>query len=249
MFTSAVTNLRHEIKLLITYADYVALSKKIGALLPKDSFTSDTGDYFIRSLYLADEYISSYREKMAGSDKRKKYRIRIYNCSDNVIKLECKQKVGARICKTSCSITKEMFEEYINGNPTPLLKSEHDLAKEVYSLTRSKLLSPMVVVDYDREAYVHPLSNTRITFDKFLHAGINDVNIFNKDLLTYPVFTDDLVILEIKYDYFFPSYLADLLKTVRGKKIALSKYCMCADAMLNLNNAAVSINSINGGTY
>ena len=53
------------------------------------------GGYTIRSLYFDDYCNSAYEEKDAGILMRKKYRVRIYNGSDKVIKLERKKKYGA----------------------------------------------------------------------------------------------------------------------------------------------------------
>lgn len=51
--------------------------------------------YMIRSLYFDDCYECAYEEKLAGVEARSKYRIRIYNYSDSIIKLECKHKEGS----------------------------------------------------------------------------------------------------------------------------------------------------------
>jgi len=232
---SLVTNLRHEIKLLIPYADYIALSRRLSVILEKDKFTKENGDYFIRSLYLDDIYNSSYVEKIAGTDNRCKYRIRIYNCSDDVIKLEKKEKFGARIKKTSCSITREMYDELMAGNPAPLLETGEPLAKEVYTMVRARKLAPSVIVDYDREAYVHPLSNTRLTFDKSLHSGVSGFDIFDKDAVTLPIFPNGSVIFEVKYDTYLPAHLAAIISSARGLKLSLSKFCMCREKLADVN--------------
>ena len=64
----------------------------LGALLSRDKHGGEAGEYMIRSLYFDDMYQSAYEEKQSGVYARKKYRIRIYNCLDNVIHLECKYK-------------------------------------------------------------------------------------------------------------------------------------------------------------
>jgi len=241
---SLETNLRHEIKLLISYADYVALSRKLSTVMDKDKYTLEQGDYFIRSLYLDDIYDSAYHEKVSGSDNRRKYRIRIYNNSDKVIKLERKEKFGARIKKTSCSITREIYDEYMAGNPAPLLDVGHPLADEVYTLARSKQLSPCVIVDYDREAYVHPLANTRLTFDKALHASITSYDIFEDNITTMPIFPYGSVIFEVKYDDFLPAHLASMISTVNGHKMSLSKFCLCRDKLIESNFTTKGLNRI-----
>jgi hypothetical protein len=42
------------------------------------------------------------------------------------------------------------------------------------------LLKPKTIVDYTREAYVYPVGNVRITFDKSIRTGIYSKNLFDK---------------------------------------------------------------------
>ena len=54
--------------------------------MKNDKFANADGDYHIRSLYFDDINNTALFEKQAGILTRKKYRIRIYNLEDNVIK-------------------------------------------------------------------------------------------------------------------------------------------------------------------
>ena len=91
-----------------------------------------------------------------------------------------------------------------------------------------------MIVDYDREAYVHPISNVRLTFDKNLRAGIESSDIFNTDMITLPIFLNQSVILEVKYDEIIPKYLTDIISQAKGTRMALSKFCMCNDKLKTL---------------
>ena len=46
------------------------------------------------------------------------------------------------------------------------------------------LLRPVVLVDYVREAYLHPAEEVRITFDKQLRTGLWSRDLFNPDVPT-----------------------------------------------------------------
>ena len=92
---------RHEQKYLMTWAQYQALRPAWGTLLRGDPHVGPTGEYSIRSLYFDDMYQSAYEEKLSGVFARKKYRVRVYNCKDTAIHLECKYKQGPYICKES----------------------------------------------------------------------------------------------------------------------------------------------------
>lgn len=60
----------------------------------------------IRSLYFEDYFNSAYAGKGIWCSDAKKYRIRIYDCSDRSIKLERKKKFGSYIYKESRSADK-----------------------------------------------------------------------------------------------------------------------------------------------
>ena len=229
-----IKSLRHEIKLLLSYAEYVSMSNIIKQIIDRDKYSLENGDYFIRSLYLDDINSTAYETKISGVDNRKKYRIRCYNGSNSVIKFECKSKYNNRIHKVSFPITYEQYNLFMNSEFDFLKTINHPLAKEVYALTAYAGLSPSTVVDYDREAYVHPLSNTRLTFDKNLRAGISSFDIFDEELVTLPIFDNNSVIFEIKYDKYIPAHIVDVISIVRGLKSSLSKFCMCKEKLLEV---------------
>ena len=91
------------------------------------------------------------------------------------------------------------------------------------------LLRPVVLVDYVREAYLHPAEEVRITFDKQLRSGLLSKDLFNPYVPTIPPFDENLIILEVKYNRILPSYIRDILTTYgQGACIsAISKYTWC----------------------
>ena len=100
---------RHELKYLISYADKAELVVRLAPVLHLDPHAQQ-GGYFIRSLYFDDYWNTAYEEKDAGVLLRKKYRIRIYNCSDRSIKLERKKKFGSYIYKEAAPLTHAEFD-------------------------------------------------------------------------------------------------------------------------------------------
>ena len=102
--------LRNEIKYLLTYEEYLILSARIRAVLPMDKHASDPSGYVISSLYLDDQYNSSYYEKIAGTANRSKYRLRAYNFDDSYITLECKEKHKNMIQKESVRIDRATYD-------------------------------------------------------------------------------------------------------------------------------------------
>ena len=71
-----------------------------------DPHVTDTGVYNISSLYFDDCYNTCYYENENGTDPREKFRIRIYNHSDERITLECKRKERGKTLKTAHQVTK-----------------------------------------------------------------------------------------------------------------------------------------------
>lgn len=74
---------RNEWKYLISTSEKELLELRMKHLLKKDPNAKGNG-YMIRSLYFEDYFNSAYAEKESGVLMRKKYRIRIYDCSDPV---------------------------------------------------------------------------------------------------------------------------------------------------------------------
>ena len=219
--------LRHELKYHITPAELGVLRGVLRPLMQLDPNGNENNEYHIRSLYFDTINDDALEEKIAGVGNRKKYRIRIYNFSDRVIKLECKSKYGDLISKQSVTIPRDLAEQLIAGDPEGLQRMRHPLFHDVFREMRTRLLRPVVIVDYVREAYIHPAEEVRITFDKQLRTGLYARDMFNPALPTYPVFDDPVEILEVKFDEFLPSYLQSVLSGVTAQRSAVSKYTWC----------------------
>ena len=219
--------LRHELKYFITPAEMSVLRGILTPVMQLDPNGDENNEYHIRSLYFDTINDDALEEKIAGVGNRKKYRIRIYNFSDKVIKLECKSKYGDLISKQSVSIPRDLCEQLIAGDPEGLQRMRHPLLHDVYREMKTRLLRPAVIVDYTREAYIHPAEEVRITFDKQLRTGLYSHDMFNRSIPTYPVFDDPVEILEVKYDEFLPTYIQSILSGITAQRSAISKYTWC----------------------
>ena len=219
--------LRHELKYHITPAELSVLRSVLTPVMQLDPNGNENNEYHIRSLYFDTINDDALEEKIAGVGNRKKYRMRIYNFSDKVIKLECKSKYGDLISKQSVSIPRDLAEQLIAGDPDGLQRMRHPLLHDVYREMRTRLLRPAVIVDYVREAYIHPAQDVRITFDKQLRTGLYASDIFNPMLPTYPVFDDPVEILEVKFNEFLPTYIQSIISGVTAQRSAVSKYTWC----------------------
>lgn len=221
---------RNEIKYLINQYDYLILKSRLSHLLRPDSHS---GSYRVRSLYFDDSNNSSLLEKLDGIDDREKYRIRIYNLSDNTIKLERKVRKGQYISKETYPLRRETVENITNNKfDTSLLKYE-GLLRTLYLKSSKDVLRPVLIVDYQREAYTFPNDNVRITFDSDLRFPLNSLDIFEDRLPTRSVLPPTTLIIEVKYDRFLPGFIRSLLQTTSATKMSLSKYALCRESNLN----------------
>lgn len=218
---------RHELKYFVSYGEYMLIRERLRHILKCDPYAGKNGAYHIRSLYFDDHTDTALKTKLSGDDEREKVRIRIYNLSDSVIKLESKRKNGPYISKTSLRITREQADLLAAGDARALRGMDSPLAIYVYNLMRARLLRPVVLVDYTREAYVHPVQNVRITFDKELSSGVFSKNLFSGHVATAPALEHGLMVLEIKFASYFPDFLRSLVQTDHFQRSAISKYVIC----------------------
>ena len=221
--------LRHELKFFITPLEYEVLHRVLERTLHRDSNGDENNEYAIRSLYFDTRYNDALIDKLDGVKNRDKYRIRIYNFSDKIIRMECKTKVGQMISKRSLGIPRLLAEQLIAGDPTGLERTRSGLLRDVYREMAINGLRPVVIVDYVREAYIHQAEEVRITFDKQLHTGLLSKDIFNPNVSTIPAFDNNEMILEVKFNRFLPPYIRDLLCTHvhSAQNSAISKYVWC----------------------
>ncbi len=219
---------RHELKFLISYAEKDVIESRLKTFATIDSHAID-GQYFIRSLYFDDMWHNAYEEKMAGTASRKKYRVRIYNYSDDFISLECKHKQGNYIYKTSARLSREEFEKIIKGDYSFLLKRDDELCREFYVECITNGMRPEVIVDYDRVPWIYDHGTVRITFDMKVRSAFNDWNIFSKNIPAFDAMESDYLIMEVKYTEFFPEIFRSILPPEQSIYTAASKFVMCDD--------------------
>ncbi|HSN58104.1 MAG TPA: polyphosphate polymerase domain-containing protein, partial [Clostridiaceae bacterium] len=190
---------RHELKYYINYCDYLALRSRLKLLMKPDPNAGINGDYMIRSLYFDDLKDTALYEKAAGIRIRHKYRIRTYNLSDSVIKLERKNKVGGYINKESARLSRETVDALMR-NDLVGLDTDDILIRDFKMSIMNDGLRPKVIVDYDREAYVCSFSDTRVTFDKELRVPMTSNDIFDASIPTEILVKMPRLIMEVKFN-------------------------------------------------
>ena len=220
---------RHELKYLVNQAEYRQLQTVLRSLLGHDAHAGPDGGYHIRSLYMDDLYHTAYRQKMAGVEVRKKYRVRIYNCKGTHIALECKHKNGAYVYKESVPLTRGEYTALCRGDCGFLLRKPQPMATQFFLEARANLIRPRVIVAYDREAFVNDVGTVRITFDKALTAMEPRQDLFDPQAPGYHVLPPGQMILEVKFTGILPEYIQSIFRAYSFVRTSASKFCLCAD--------------------
>ena len=218
---------RNELKYVASEADLALIENRIRGLIRPDVHAGADGRYIIRSLYFDDYYNSYYRENENGTDPREKFRIRIYNADLSYIHLELKKKEHSMTQKVSCTITEEQCRTLMRGEPLKPDDSYPPVLQKLCLLMRTRLLKPVVIVEYEREPFASSLGNTRITFDRNIRSSDKTDLFLEKDIPARPIMPAGRQILEVKYDEFLPDYLNRNMQLNTLRQTAYSKYYLC----------------------
>ena len=216
---------RTENKYLLNEADISNLKFKLDKLLERDKHSKQSS-YIVRSLYFDSINNIDFNTKMAGTEIRKKIRLRTYDYTDDKCKLEIKQKNGDLQHKISMWIKKEDAKKLIKGDYSVLIsyvKTNSD-ALFFYSTMQLGGYKPVALIEYDRIAYTYPMYSTRITFDMNVRSVESNFDLFDEKPLYYPV-VENKTILEVKYNEKLMGFISDTIKKYQLNKTAVSKYC------------------------
>ncbi len=224
--------LRQEKKYIISKTDYIKYSAAFNTYLAQDENNGEHG-YMVRSLYFDTLWDNDFVEKEDGVEIRRKIRLRIYKPTDQFAGLEMKQKQGSQQLKRSLKMTREDAILLTKGIYTPLLGYKDPFAKELYAVMNMRFYRPKAIVEYNRKAFIAKENSIRITFDHSIRATESCFDIFSENLNTYPVFSQDGVILEVKYNGFLLSYIKDMLDRVEQSELSVSKYALSRTICLN----------------
>ncbi|MEF9951160.1 MAG: polyphosphate polymerase domain-containing protein [Clostridium sp.] len=215
---------RREMKYFISIEDYYFFKDSFSKVLYHDSH-SESGSYMVRSLYFDSINNIDYHDKIDGIENRKKVRLRVYSPQDNVAKLEVKYKFNQNQRKESLIISREDAKAIINGDYDVLLKYQDRLAHKVYSIMVTMLYTPKVMVQYNREAFIHPEYGIRATLDTEISSSEVDFDLFSENISLIPVFDFSKPVLEVKYDKYIYKWFQDMVSSRSCTNSSISKYC------------------------
>ncbi len=218
---------RHELKYVLTPIQYILLQSRLKWVMRPDEHAGESGEYFIRSVYFDTPDRRALREKQNGVHDRRKYRIRFYDGDSSKCRLECKEKTGTRIAKRGQLLTETETDMLLDARAGEIT-GQDSLLRTLQTGIETEGLAPAVTVDYVREAYVLPLSDLRVTFDKEIAWGpVEDCLSHERYLCNTYV---DSVVLEVKYNEYLPGHISDILSSVGPIQTAVSKYVACVES-------------------
>lgn len=229
-----MTEYRNEWKYICTEIDLELLRRRIGPIMKLDSNQQGRTCYNIRSLYFDDYEDSCFYANTEGLDYRRKFRIRIYNHSSQRIQLEIKYKIHGMTKKESCPITEEQCRLLMAGESLPYDDSYPKPLMALYLAMKTDRMRPVEIVEYERTAYIYPVGNVRVTFDRNISGSRRIESFLDEELPLLPVMQRGRHILEVKYDEVLPSYIAAALDTGRLEQTAFSKYYLCRLRLKNM---------------
>jgi len=234
---------RHELKYYIPERLYPRIISLIEPYMELDPFSQkqETKSYLVRSLYLDTLDRRFYNEKLAGLHTRKKLRIRGYNDNNSEVFLEIKRRYNNIIVKQRAQIEFENLPYILDGYGWYKAEGKNRMEAETINnftyLKRILGLEPLVLITYDREAYMGAFdSRARLTFDRNLRClpGKNTALFYpGADWLT----VTNRCILELKFDGELPFFFRQLIRRLSLRAEAISKYCnsidRCGRVLLN----------------
>lgn len=216
---------RVEDKYLLSSCESELLKRRLNHVMKLDSYCGKSGKYLITSIYFDDCTCSILEDSEEGFSERKKYRLRFYNNDLSYIKLEKKIKKYNRIMKESMKITEEQMKELLAGNT--IFGTHSQLLDEYNAEINVSLLKPVILISYERTAFINESGNVRITFDDNIMYSKEIKNA--SDLLkigaknSWKLLSKD-TILEVKYDQLLPVYIAQMLEFNNLIQVSFSKY-------------------------
>lgn len=227
---------RAEDKYLCTAQELTVLQSRIDTVLRPDSNQANDEGYSIVSVYFDDIFDTHLYDTVDGNNFRDKYRIRIYNNSYDIIKLEVKSKKYNRIMKKSVNITFDQMQKLLHGNCIEDSKSLDDPATLFNIAINQRNLSPKVIVAYERKAYIFDAGNIRVTFDRNIRSS-NQIELFGNTRLSYDnLRQENNAVLEIKYDEFMPNFILQVLELGNMRQTSYSKYELCREMYCNVRS-------------
>lgn len=226
---------RSEWKYICTDGQLELIRARLSGILTPDIHARENGTYQVHSLYFDDYKNSCAAGNESGDGMRYKFRVRYYDTSIETMHLEKKEKIYGRGNKRSCSLSADEYSSLIFGDCCDIIwNTDKKLLQEFCTLLMNRYFSPKVVIDYERTAFVEPITHIRITLDRNISAAY-DYTAFSKgSYIRFPLQEKHQNILEIKFDDILPGWLRQMLESLNLRQTTYSKYFLGRKRLENI---------------
>lgn len=216
---------RSEWKYICTDGQLELLRSRLSGILELDKHSASDGIYRVHSLYFDDYTNSCAAGNESGDGTRYKYRARYYNNSLHTMHLEKKEKQYGRGDKRTCSLNTDEYEALVSGDCCGTFwNTDKQLLKEFCTLIMTRAFSPKAVIDYERTAFVEPVTHIRITLDRNISAAYEWESFTQGSYLRFPLQGEHQNILEVKFDEILPGWLRQTIESLNLRQTTFSKY-------------------------
>ena len=221
-----MSEFRNEWKYCCTDTELVLLKSRLSSLLVHDRYSGEDGFYCVRSVYFDDYYNTCAYQNAAGISNRYKWRIRYYaGVESKYLHLEKKLKREGRGKKFSCALSEDECKALIECRPEDVIWHNNNKVFRKFCIEMmSRKLEPKVIIEYDRLAFVEPICDVRITFDRNITASDDFNEFLSGDFKRIPLQDRQKHILEVKFDDILPSYIRNIVESHGFIPTSFSKY-------------------------
>jgi hypothetical protein len=226
---------RYEFKYLIDGSCARQVRDFVRSYLARDKHAIPTMGhaYPIYTLYLDDPGLALYRATVQAQKNRFKLRVRCYDhgqCSP--LFFEIKRRVNDVVFKQRAIVRRDALGALLRGE---CLSREacfeandaesYDVLREFCRLRESLYAAPTIIVYFEREAWISRADeNVRVTFDRAAAAAPYADTLCPQRWMDARV---EKVILELKFDDRFPTWMRELVRCCDLQRLSMGKYAHC----------------------
>ena len=210
---------RYEKKFFINFMEEKKIKQKFDKI-----FELEFGQgYYCFSIYFDDLNLTTLKQKQEGIMERFKIRLRAYffdlKDEPKFWNLEIKAKNNSTVKKRKISLSHLDVLENLNKRNFSFFSSNfHETTKTYFK--------PTLMTFYYREAFTSKiLPHCRITLDKNIRSFPFDIK-YLYELINnnYFIVNPGLMLLELKYTNFLPSFISNYFKFLNLEQVTFSKY-------------------------
>ena len=129
--------------------------------------------------------------------------------------------------KTSCPLSLEQTLQLMDKRALGDIASLKPLQRKLCLQMQSRLLHPVVIVEYERRPYVYKNGNVRVTFDTNISAGADVAEFLSPGMKRRPIMPAGQHLMEVKFDEYLPDFIYRSLNLGQLQQTTFSKYSLC----------------------